>query len=402
MSNLIKRYDDCRLCGHDNIETIFSLGDQYVNNFVLEEQIGEGVLAPLEVCHCSNCDLTQLRHTAPQELLYSGFYWYRSGVTDTMKAALKEIVEEVYKEKDLNSNSVFFDIGANDGTMLSFCRKGETKVGCEPATNLQPLLAKVADISINDFWSADAFHSAMGDDLRKCDVVTAIGMFYDLDEPKKFVQDIAKVLNDDGIFVAQLMTLDPMIRKNDLGNLCHEHIEFYSYKSLVYMYESCGLEIYRIDENEINGGSYRIWARKYQQGSISYSENTSVQDLIAFKDRIDNIKNQIVKFIKDEKSKGKITHVYGASTKGNVILQYFGITPDLCPFASERSPEKFGRYTVGSWIPIVSEEESKALKPDYYLVLPWAFFDEMYERELEWRSGGGQFIVPFPTMRIVQ
>ena len=107
MSNLIKRYDDCRLCGHDNIETIFSLGDQYVNNFVLEEQIGEGVLAPLEVCHCSNCDLTQLRHTAPQELLYSGFYWYRSGVTDTMKAALKEIVEEVYKEKDLNSNSVF-------------------------------------------------------------------------------------------------------------------------------------------------------------------------------------------------------------------------------------------------------------------------------------------------------
>ena len=198
------------------------------------------------------------------------------------------------------------------------------------------------------------------------------------------------------------MTLDPMIRKNDLGNLCHEHIEFYSYKSLVYMYESCGLEIYRIDENEINGGSYRIWARKYQQGSISYSENTSVQDLIAFKDRIDNIKNQIVKFIKDEKSKGKITHVYGASTKGNVILQYFGITPDLCPFASERSPEKFGRYTVGSWIPIVSEEESKALKPDYYLVLPWAFFDEMYERESEWRSGGGQFIVPFPTMRIVQ
>ena len=166
------------------------------------------------MCHCSNCDLTQLRHTAPQELLYSGFYWYRSGVTDTMKAALKEIVEEVYKEKDLNSNSVFFDIGANDGTMLSFCRKGETKVGCEPATNLQPLLAKVADISINDFWSADAFHSAMGDDLRKCDVVTAIGMFYDLDEPKKFVQDIAKVLNDDSIFVANLMKLDQIIIKN--------------------------------------------------------------------------------------------------------------------------------------------------------------------------------------------
>lgn len=402
MSNLIKRYDHCRLCGGGPIKTIFSLGEQYVNNFVLEEEIGKGVLAPLEICHCSRCDLTQLRHTAPQELLYSGFYWYRSGVTDTMKSALKDIVEEIYKEKDLGPTSLFFDIGANDGTMLSFCRKNETKVGCEPATNLQPLLAKVADISINEFWSAGAFNRAMGDDHRKCDVITAIGMFYDLDEPMKFVQDISDVLAEDGIFVAQLMTLDPMIRKNDLGNLCHEHIEFYSYRSLVYMYEACGLEIYRIDENDINGGSYRIWARKYKHGSITYAENASVADLIAFKDRIDGIKDEVVKFIRDEQANGKTTHIYGASTKGNVILQYFGITPDLCPYASERSPEKFGRYTVGTWIPIVSEEESKSLKPDYYLVLPWAFFDEMHARESEWRAQGGQFIVPFPTMRVVK
>ena len=198
------------------------------------------------------------------------------------------------------------------------------------------------------------------------------------------------------------MTLDPMIRNNDLGNLCHEHIEFYSYNALVYMYEECGLEIYRVDENEINGGSYRIWARKYRAGSIRYQENTSVADLVAFKERIDNIKEEVVNFIRSEQSKGKTTHVYGASTKGNVILQYFGITPDLCPYASERSPEKYGRYTVGTWIPIVSEEKSKSLKPDYYLVLPWAFFEEMHARESEWRAQGGQFIVPFPTMRVVK
>ena len=400
MSLDTKYYDYCRLCGVNGLEYVFDIGNQYVNNFVLKENIGKGVQAPIEVCHCKNCDLTQLRHTAPQELLYSGFYWYRSGVTQTMRNGLEEIVSEIYSQLEINKGDIFLDIGANDGTLLSYCSKNEIKVGCEPASNLQDELASIADISINDFWSSEAFYKAVGKN-KSCKVITAIGMFYDLDEPLKFVKDISTVLADDGIFVAQLMTLAPMIRKNDLGNLCHEHIEFYSYKSLVYMFESCGLEIYKIEENDINGGSYRIWSRKLDKGSIHYEEKATVEDLVEFKHRIDKIKESVVKFIKDEKDKGKTTHIYGASTKGNVILQYFGIGPELCPFAAERSTEKFGRYTVGTWIPIVSEEESKAMKPDYYLVLPWAFFDEMYERENEWVASGGKFIVPFPEMKVV-
>ena len=399
----VRQYDNCRLCNHNTLDEVFSLGNQYINDFVEESHIGEGTQAPLEIVHCQNCDLAQLKHTAPQELLYSRQYWYRSGVTDTMKAELKNIVDEVQSMIPLADNDIVLDIGANDGTMLEYFNKGIVRVGCEPANNLVEELSKRCDITIHDFWSESAYFNAIKARgfSQKAKVVSAIGMFYDLDDPISFVSDIEKVLDDDGIFVAQLMTLAPMLEKNDLGNICHEHIEFYSYESLVYMYEKCNLEIFQVSENSVNGGSYRIYARKFKNGSITYPEKATKQDLIDFKGRIDDIKESCLTFLKQEKAAGKSIHVYGASTKGNVILQYFGLDTNLIDYASERSPEKFGRYTVGSWIPIISEDESRKMQPDYYFVLPWAFFDEMYARESDWLSKGGKFIVPFPDFRIV-
>ncbi|MBI71047.1 MAG: hypothetical protein CME29_04900 [Gemmatimonadetes bacterium] len=395
-------HNRCRLCGNSDLEFIFSIGDQYINDFVLEEKIDQGKTAPLDIVYCSECDLTQLKHTAPQELLYSRQYWYRSGVTDTMKRELKDVVDNILAKTDLEKGDVVLDIGANDGTLLEYFPKSTIRVGCEPANNLVEELATRCDRVIHDFWSEKSFLQAVSDlDHPKAKVVTALGMFYDLDDPVSFVSDIQKVLDEDGVFVAQLMTLAPMLEKNDLGNICHEHIEFYSYKSLVYMYEKCGLEIFEVSENNVNGGSYRIFARKYRTGSIDYEEKGGREDLLEFKNRIDSIKNKCLEFVRQAKEDGKTVHVYGASTKGNVILQYFGLDTNLIDYAAERSPEKFGRYTIGSWIPIISEQESRAMKPDYYFVLPWAFFDEMYERESEWRAGGGRFIVPFPEFRVV-
>lgn len=398
----VVEHKKCRLCGHSPLNKVFSLGDQYINDFVTKDRIEKGLKAPLEIVHCTNCDLSQLKHTAPQELLYTRQYWYRSGVTDTMKRELKDIVDEVSSKVDLNSGDIVLDIGANDGTMLSYFPESVITVGCEPANNLVDELSKNCNKVIHDFWSDKVYFKAVNEyKNKKAKIVSAIGMFYDLDDPVSFVSDIEKVMDDDGIFVAQLMTSAPMIAKNDLGNICHEHIEFYSYKSLVYMYEKCGLEIIEVSENNVNGGSYRIYAKKLNKGSIEYNEKASVKDLLNFKKRIDEVKNKCIDFLKTEKKKGKTIHVYGASTKGNVILQYFGIGTDLIDYAAERSPEKFGRYTVGSWIPIISEEESRDMMPDYYFVLPWAFFDEMYKREEEWRSKGGKFIVPFPEFKVV-
>jgi hypothetical protein len=392
----------CRLCGAGELTEVFSLGEQYINDFVPPERIGQGLRAPLDLVLCGKCSLLQLRHTAPQELLYSRFYWYRSGVTDTMRRALRDITRTVEGLVSLKPGDVVLDIGANDGTLLaSYGVPGLRRVGCEPADNLVDLLRKNADVVMHDFWGYDRYTAlAKQHGFGKAKVVTAIGMFYDLEDPNQFIGDAQKALADDGVFVAQLMCLASMLETNDIGNICHEHLEYYSLESLKYLFESNGLEIFKIEENDVNGGSYRIFARQYRGSGIPFDEKFRLEDIKAFGRRLEDNRDRCVNFIKQEVAKGKRVYVYGASTKGNVILQYYGLDHTLITAAAERSPEKWGKYTIGTWIPIVSEEEARLAKPDYFLVLPWAFFKEFYEREKDWRAQGGQFIVPLPEFRV--
>jgi NDP-4-keto-2,6-dideoxyhexose 3-C-methyltransferase len=393
----------CRLCGSGILEDVFSLGEQYINDFVPRESIGKGLKAPLDLVICNKCNLLQLHHSAPQELLYSRHYWYRSGVTDTMRRALRDITEQIESIIELKPGDVVLDIGANDGTMLAtYTVEGIRRVGCEPADNLIEMLKKNTQYVMHDFWNYERYMGLANQwGFGKAKVITAIGMFYDLEDPNKFIKDAQMALTEDGIFVAQLMCLAPMIEKNDLGNICHEHLEYYSLESLKYLFETNGLEMFRIEENNINGGSYRIFARHYKGTGIKFKEKYTRDDILKFAKRIENNRKLCVEFIKTEVGKGKKVYVYGASTKGNVILQYYGLDNTLITAAAERSPEKWGKYTIGSWIPIISEEEARKARPDYFLVLPWAFFDEFYQREKAWRLGGGKFILPLPEFRIV-
>lgn len=393
----------CRLCGSSSLSDVFSVGEQYINDFVPVERVGKGQKAPLDLMICKGCSLLQLRHTAPQELLYARHYWYRSGVTDTMRRALRDITAQIESMVKLEPGDIVLDIGANDGTMLAtYTAPGIRRVGCEPANNLVDMLRQNADYVMHDFWNYQQYMKLASQwGFGKAKVITAIGMFYDLEDPNKFIKDAQRVLSDDGIFVAQLMCLAPMIEKNDLGNICHEHLEYYSLDSLKYLFETNGLEMFKIEENDVNGGSYRIFARHYKEGSVAFKEKFKLDDILTLAKRIENNRKRCVDFIKNEVAKGKKIYVYGASTKGNVILQYYGLGRALITAAAERSPEKWGKYTVGSWIPIVSEEEARKANPDYFLVLPWAFFDEFYKREEKWRLGGGKFIVPLPEFRVV-
>jgi NDP-4-keto-2,6-dideoxyhexose 3-C-methyltransferase len=400
----VVEHNSCRLCHSNELEELFSLGNQYINNFVPKEQIGEGLKAPLDLVMCNNCSLIQLKHTAPQELLYSRFYWYRSGVTETMRNELKDITNAIENEVVLESGDVVLDIGANDGTLLdSYFTQGLKCVGCEPADNLIESLSKKTDYVMHDFWSYESYVNQQEKwNIGKAKVITAIGMFYDLEDPNQFIKDAQKCLAEDGVFVAQLMCLKSMLEKNDLGNICHEHLEYYSLVSLKYLFETNGLEMFKIEENNVNGGSYRIFARHYQGTGVDFEENFARKDIFEFVERLESNRDQCVKFIKEEVAKGKKVYVYGASTKGNVILQYYGLDHNLITAAAERSPEKWDKYTIGSWIPIVSEDEARKAKPDYFLVLPWAFFDEFYKREEVWRANGGKFIVPLPNFKVVE
>jgi len=393
----------CRLCGSSTLKDVFDFGKQYINDFVPAERIGKGLKAPLELVMCDKCQLLQLRHTAPQELLYSRHYWYRSGVTDTMRKALKEIAAKVESMITLKSGDAVLDIGANDGTLLAaYTVNGLKRIGCEPADNLIALLKEKTEYIMHDFWDYGHFSELSGKwGCAKPKVITAIGMFYDLEDPNKFIKDAKLALAEDGIFVAQLMCLASMIEKNDLGNICHEHLEYYSLDALKYLFESNGLEMFKIEENNTNGGSYRIFARHYKGTGIDFEEKYTLKDIMNFVKRVENNRKLCVDFIRQEVGQGKKVYVYGASTKGNAILQYYGLDNKLITAAAERSPEKWGKYTVGSWIPIISEEQARREQPDYFLVLPWAFFDEFYVRESDWRSKGGKFIVPLPEFRVI-
>lgn len=387
----------CRLCGSNKLTPILSLGNLYVSTF-LKNKRNKILKAPLALVFCENCALLQLKHTAPQELLYSRHYWYRSGINPVIRNDLNEITRVARNLTELKKGDIVLDIGANDGTLLKFYPKNLIRVGCEPADNLIKELKNATPYVINDFWRYNTWQKQFGG--RKAKIITAIGMFYDMEDPNQFIRDSAKALDEKGIFIAQLMCLRPMLEKNDLGNICHEHLEYYSYDSLKYLFERNGLEIFKIEENNINGGSYRIFARHYKKGSIDFKEKFTKQDYKDFYKRIKKNKEACLDFIKEEIKKGKKVYVYGASTKGNTILQYYGLNNRLIKGAADKSPEKWGKYTVGSLIPIISEAEARQ-KADYFLVLPWAFFDTFYKREKEWLRKGGKFIVPLPYFRVV-
>ena len=193
-----------------------------------------------------------------------------------------------------------------------------------------------------------------------------------------------------------------MVKKNDLGNICHEHIEFYSHKSLIYLFEKNGLEIFKIEENDVNGGSYRIFCRKLNKGSIKLKNENVLANIFKFKKNIEANKKKTIKFIKKELAKGKKIFLYGASTKGNTVLQYYKLDNKLIPFAAERSRDKWGKYTIGTGIKIISEKQARKLNPDYFFVTPWGFIKEFIEREKKWLNKGGKFILPFPKFKIIK
>lgn len=404
----------CRVCGNESLIDLFSLGEQYVSGFTYFPYDKPEEKVPIDLELCQECGLVQMKHTAPQEILYRRFYWYRSGVTRTMRDALRDITAKVESTVDLNPDDIVLDIGSNDGTLLRFYQVPCVKVGVEPARNLQKQAHLGTDYLLPDFWDANKYFNMVGR-WRRAKVITAIGMFYDLEDPNRFIQDVAEVLDKDGVFIAQLMCLKNMLALGDVGNLAHEHLEFYSLKSLDYLLGKHGLEIFDLETNDVNGESYRLYIRHKSadvgvpcgEQLLNATDNEYAWRLedprtyYNFYNRIKENCDKVTEFVRNAVKGGKTVWVYGASTKGNVFLQWAGLDSTLISGAAERSPEKWGKYTIGTNIPIVSEEEARRANPDYFLVLPYAFIDEFVEREKDWLERGGQFIVPLPEFKLI-
>lgn len=385
----------CRVCDSPEIATVLNLGNFYLSSFVDDrnENIGR---APLELVECKDCSLVQLKHTAPVELMYSNQYWYKSGVNKVIRDDLKEIVRVAIELAKPKKGDAFMDLGANDGTLLSYVPKKFYRLGIEPAKNFIKELRQHCDKAICGFWGEGGKVNIP--ENKKAKIITAIGMFYDSENPNAFIKDCRDFLHEDGLFIAQMMTLQAMLDKNDVGNICHEHLEFYTYESLIRLFEQNGLEIFKVEKNTINGGSYRIFARHYKKGSVKLKEKTP--DFTKYKKQIEQNKTQLVAFIEKALKSGKKVFAYGASTKGNLMLQYYGLDYRHITAIADANPAKIGKFTAGTKIPIVSEEEARK-HADYFFILPYAFTDFFLKRESAWRKKGGKFIVSTPKFKIL-
>ena len=401
------------------LEPILDLGSHYVSDFPKPSD-PPGTKAPLELVLCRRCRLLQLKHTVDPNEMYRN-YWYRSGTNQTMRNALADIANTAETLIHLKEGEAVLDIGCNDGTLLAAYKTGGAyKVGIDPS-NVAEYSRKIADTLIIDFFTAEAFQRELG--ARRAKIITSIAMFYDLEAPNTFVSDIKRVLDLDGLWIIQMSYLPLMLKTNEFGNICHEHLEYYSLQSLEYLLNLHGFEIVDVELNDINGGSLRAYIRNRGADAECFGDATyrqlaaervrtmregeiklglaekQVYDEFAM--RVERIKNDVVNFVKAEVEQGKKVFVYGASTKGNTVLQYFNLDGTLIAAAAERNADKWGRVTVGTHIPIVSEADARATKPDYFLVLPWHFLEEFMAREHDYLYSGGRFIVPFPYFMLI-
>jgi SAM-dependent methyltransferase len=400
---------------------VLSLGEQYIAGAFAEPD-GEQPVArriPLELVRCDmtrneeGCGLVQLRHTVPGAILYRS-YWYRSGVNQTMTRNLHEIAVEAEELVGLHPGDLVIDIGCNDGTLLDGYRATDLKyLGFDPSDVSRYALAKGYDV-VRDFYSYEHLRQRHVD--RKARIVTSIAMFYDLEYPRAFVEEVARALADDGVWVMELHYLPSMLDMNQFDAIVHEHLEYYSLAVIERLLGEAGLRVVRASLNDINGGSVRLFIRNAAHFAPTGEDAETLQQLRVrefemaldapapyerFATAAEQVRDELAAVCRELVDAGKTIHIYGASTKGNTILQYAGIDQTLVPYAADRNPDKHGSETIGTRIPIISEERSRELQPDYYLALPWHFLDEFLEREQEFLQRGGRFIVPMPQVRIV-
>ena len=403
----IKKIQACRNCQNVGLKHILSIGNQHLVDFLEDEQ--ENFTAPLELVLCdpesNGCGLLQLHHTVSPDLLYRRF-WYKSGVNQTIRDDLEEIVRKVEQKVNLENDDIVIDIGANDGTLLRFYKNKSIKsIGFEPANNLLEEASIDTFKIFNEYFNAKSFKSEFG--IKKARVVTSISMFYDLDKPHDFVGDVKDILDENGIWILQMNYLVTMLENNAFDNIVHEHLEYYSLQSLEYLLNRHDLEVFDVEQNNINGGSIRVYIKFISKNVDSVREYetkiglNNTKTYLDFAERIQNLKEQTCKFIEDEIRDGKKIYVYGASTRGNTLLQYYGLNSESILAAAERNPEKWGKKTVGSRIPIISEEQARLEKPDYFLILPWYFIEEFVKRENEFLQNGGKFLIPLPEFKVI-
>tara|TARA_Y100000590_G_scaffold374366_1_gene438680 strand:+ start:4865 stop:6085 length:1221 start_codon:yes stop_codon:yes gene_type:complete len=403
------KINKCRNCKSTNLIKLFSLGNlSFTGKFPRRNKTIKK--APLNLMMCAKCRLVQLAHNYNLKYLYGPDYGYRTGINVTMKRHVSKVTRLLTKMTNLKQNDAALDIASNDGTLLKQYPKNIITFGIDPLVKKYIKNYSNINFKISDFFSLS---KVLKKTKKKFKVISALAVFYDLENPNKFLSEVESILDDDGVFLIEIAELLSMLKYNMFDAICHEHLTYYTSKVVVEMSKKNNLRVFDIKVNDINGGSTQYFICK--KNAIFKDKTNKIKKILNEEKRfkldkkdtylkfilnINKIKEKVIKIIKKAKLKNNKIHGYGASTKGNVILQYFGIGKREIDFIADRNPKKYNQYTPGTNIKIISENKSRKAKPDYYFVLPWHFRQEILKREKKTISKGSKFIFPLPQPKI--
>lgn len=410
---MYKQIKKCRICGNTHLERVLDLGEQMLTGVFPREKGAKVTTGPLRLVKCVGgdevCGLLQMEHSYDLGEMYGENYGYRSGLNASMVTHLQAKVARIQGLVALNPGDLIVDIGSNDSTTLQAYPKDLDLVGIDPTGvkfhSYYPAHVKL----IPNFFTSNLLKERYPG--RKAKVVTSFSMFYDLESPMDFMREVHEVLADDGIWVFEQSYMPTMLETNSYDTVCHEHLEFYALRQIQWMAERVGFKILDVEFNDVNGGSFSVTVRKSPgnetiesavQKILDEEQERGLDTLVPFRefaDRISRTKQELLQFINRAKAEGKMIAALGASTKGNVLLQYCGITHNDISFVGEVNSEKFGCYTPGTWIPIIPEMELLEKKPDFLIVLPWHFRKFFVSSKT---LSGQNLVFPLPTVEVVK
>lgn len=411
---MYKKIEACRICGNKNLERVLDLGEQMLTGVFPKEPGAEVTVGPLNLVKCFGaddvCGLLQMEHSYDLGEMYGENYGYRSGLNASMVAHLNSKVARILAMVEIEKGDLVVDIGSNDSTTLqAYPVDGPELVGVDPTGvkfhNYYPAHIQL----IPDFFSAALLQERFPG--RKAKVVTSFSMFYDLEDPMGFMRQVYEVLADDGVWVFEQSYMPTMLDTNSYDTVCHEHLEFYALRQIKWMADQVGFRIVDVEFNDVNGGSFSVTVKKSggeidivpsvqvileRERALGLDTLTPYQE---FAQRVVGTRQDLLRFVAEARAEGKTVGVLGASTKGNVLLQYCGLTASQVECVGEVNSEKFGCYTPGTWLPIVPEGELLERKPDYMIVLPWHFRNFFVSNG---NFSGFSLVFPLPQVEVVK
>ena len=416
MSNAINK---CRICGNTELKLVLDLGIQALTGHFLKSIDQPVALEPLQLVKCiedmskDSCGLLQLKHSSDPYEMYGENYGYRSGLNQSMVDHLERTVDKLLERIDLKPDDLVVDIGSSDATLLkAYPQIGLTLVGIDPVAKTYSKYYPEHVQLIPNFFSSNAIHRCFPG--KKAKLITSIAMFYDLERPLEFMNEIHDVLDDEGLWLFEQSYMPTMIHANSYDTVCHEHLLYYGLKQIKWLTDRAGLKIVDVEVNKVNGGSIAVMAAK---SNSSYRENSDlVNDLLSternggfstltpyvnFSECVQNHKREFCDAIGQLKREGSVYCGYGASTKGNVILQFCELTAKEIPFIAEVNERKFDCFTPGSNIPIISEENARAKNPEVFIVFPWHFKEAILKKEKLFLNNGGALLFPLPEVTLL-